>query len=100
MQWLEEGERRREAGAGSEVGQRETALAEVARNGPQHNAGEDRGSDEAEDGEAEKGVGHADLRIPGESTGQRVHAQMLVAPSLRQFHRRKGAEILARVCGS
>jgi hypothetical protein len=66
MQWLEEGERRREAGPRSELRQRETALAEVAWNGPQHNAGKDRGSDEAEDGEAEEDVGHAGNRITGE----------------------------------
>jgi hypothetical protein len=60
MQWLEQGERRREAGPRSKLRQRATALAEKARNRPQHNAGKDRGSDEAEDGEAEEDVGHAD----------------------------------------
>ncbi len=54
MQWLEQGERRREPGPRSKLSQRATALAQIARNGPQHNAGKDRGSDEAEDGETEE----------------------------------------------
>jgi hypothetical protein len=48
MQWLEECKRRRETGPGSELRKREAALAKSAGNGPKHNAGKDRGGDEAE----------------------------------------------------
>src|SRR5580692_833337 len=65
MQWLQEAQRRREAGPRSKLRQSATALAEEARNGPQHNACKDRRSDEAEHREAEDDVGHADNRITG-----------------------------------
>ena len=63
VQGLEQRERRRETGAGGECGERLTPFAQVAGHGPQHDAGEDRGGDEAEDSQAEEDVGHAGSRI-------------------------------------
>src|SRR5580698_6103867 len=66
MQWLQERERRCESRPRSKLDKRSAPLAQIAGNGPQHNAGKDRGSDEAEDGKAKQGVGHAPNSITGE----------------------------------
>ena len=64
VEGLEEGERRGEGEArDSRACEGLAALAQVARNRGQGHAGEDRGGDEAEDGEGEQGVQHAGLRI-------------------------------------
>ena len=85
VQRLEQRERRRKAGPRQQLGQRQPAFAQIAGNGPQHHAGKDRGRDEAEDGQAEKDVGHADLRIPGQRPSSEDSSASMQPAHLRKL---------------